>query len=130
QVELVIGMAVLAGRVDDVAAVGMPVRPPVDRLVVGQGPLGGSLGIVHVDLQQIIPLAVAAVDDPLAVGREERAAVVALGVGDPARILAVGVHEVDLGVAVAERGEDDPGAVGRIAGLGVVAGGIGQAHQV
>src|SRR5689334_17451390 len=31
QVELVILMAVPAGRVDDVAAVGVPVRPPVDE---------------------------------------------------------------------------------------------------
>src|SRR5437764_10141076 len=32
QVELVVGMAMLAGRVDDLAAIGMPVRPPVDEL--------------------------------------------------------------------------------------------------
>ena len=66
----------------------------------------------------------------LAVGREEGAAVVALAVGDPARVLAVGVHDVDLGVAVAERREDDALAVGRVAPLGVVAGGVGQADEV
>ena len=52
------------------------------------------------------------------------------GVRDPPRVLAVGVHDVDLGIAVAERGEDDLLAVGRIAPLGVVAGGVGQADEV
>src|SRR5262245_42559129 len=46
QVELVIGVTVPAGRVDDLAAGGMPVRPPVDEFVVGQGPLGGALRVV------------------------------------------------------------------------------------
>ncbi len=104
--------------------------PPVDELVVRQRPLGRALVVIHVDLEQVVALAVAAVDDPLAVRREERAAVVALGVGDPSRVLAVRVHDVDLAVAVAERREDDLRPVGRIASLGVVARRVGQAHEV
>ena len=55
----------------------------------------------------------AAEDDLRAVGREERPAVGPDTVGQPLHVAAVGVHRVDLHVAVAHAGEDDP-AVGPI----------------
>ena len=48
-----------------------------------------------------------AIDDLLAVAGEEGAAVVARAVGETHHVLAVGVHPVELEVAVAGRGEDD-----------------------
>ena len=63
------------------------------------------------------------VDDPLAVVGEEGAAVVAGRVGHALHVRAVGVHRVELEVAVARGREDDRLAVGRDRGLGVVPGG-------
>src|SRR5262249_42719582 len=74
-------------------------------------------------LQVVLLLAVAAKDDALAVGREERPAVVAAGrIGQLPDIAAVGVHDVELEVLLAGaiRAEDDVPAVGRIGTLGVV----------
>ena len=84
-------------------------------------------------------------DDPLAVGREERPAVVARHAGQPLLARAVGAHDVNLGevaridlellllgggerpvIRVAHRREHDPLAVGRVAALGVVAARVGQ----
>src|SRR5271165_2127006 len=62
-VELVVRVAVLAGRVDDVDSVGVPIGAPVDEFVLGQRPLGRALGIVDVDLKQVVALSVASVDD-------------------------------------------------------------------
>ena len=57
---------------------------------------------------------------PLAVGREERAAVVARGVRQPADVGAVDVHRVELEIAILERREDNCLAVGRERSLGGV----------
>jgi hypothetical protein len=48
-----------------------------------------------------------AIDDLLAVAREEGAAVVAGSVRQTHDVLAVGIHAIELEVAVAIRGEDD-----------------------
>ena len=64
---------------------------------------------------------VRAVHDELAVGREERSAVIAEGVGQPAQAGAVGAHRVDVEIAVPQRGEDDRAAVGRQRAFRVVA---------
>jgi hypothetical protein len=62
--------------------------------------------------------------------REEGAAVVAGLVGEAADVGAVGVHGVDVDVAVAGGGEDDLRAVVRDGGLGVVPGVVREAAQV
>src|SRR5208337_3992317 len=102
----------MAGRINNVSVVGMPERPPVHEVVVRERSLGGSCGVIDVDLEQIVALAIAPVDDPLAVGREERAAVIALGLDDPTGVLAVRIHDVNIGVSIAKRGEDNLLAVG------------------
>src|SRR5262249_16766511 len=99
-------------------------RPLHPVEVLGQLPLVLAVGVDHVQLQVVLLLAVAAEDDALAVGREERAAVVALrGVRQLADVGAVAVHDVQLEIllAAAVGAEDDLLAVGRVAALGVVA---------
>src|SRR5262249_12432846 len=85
-----------------------------------------AVGVDDVDLQMVLLLAVAAEDHALAVGREERAAVVAArGPGQLPHVLAVGVHDVQLEVLrpAPVGAEDDVLGVGRVRALGVVAGG-------
>ena len=84
-----------------------------------------------------------------AVGREERAAVIADGVREPPLAGAVGAHDVDLRevaridlellllggrqrpvVGIAHRREHDPLPVGRVAGLGVVAARVRQPREL
>ena len=62
------------------------------------------------------------VDDLLPVGRIERAAIVARGGGQSDNIAAIGIHRIDVEVAIAGRGEDDAAAIGREGRLGIVAG--------
>jgi len=69
-------------------------------------------------------------DDVRAVGREERAAVVARRRGEAADVRPVGVHAVEIEIAVARRGKDHRAvhrADGRLGVIGVV---IGQPLQV
>ena len=100
----------------------------------------GAVRLHRPDVGDEPGLVEAAPDDPLAVVREERPAVVAGHVGQPLLARAVGAHDVDLGevarvllellllrvgqravVGVAHRREHDPLAVGRVAAFGVVA---------
>ncbi len=104
--------------------------------------LVGAVQIHRPDVGDQAAFVEAPPDDALAVGREERAAVVARNAGQPADAGAVGVraHDVDLAevarvglelllfgggelpvVRVARGREDDPLTVGRVACLGVVA---------
>jgi hypothetical protein len=53
-----------------------------------------------------------AVHDEPTVPREERPAVVARTIGEARHPRAVGVHHVQVEVAIAERGEDDTPAIG------------------
>src|SRR6185295_18026479 len=68
-------------------------------------------------------------DDALAVGVEEGAAVVAGRAGQAADVLAVGVHPVEIDVAVAYRREHDRAVLAAHRPLGVVAGRVGQLAQ-
>ncbi len=128
-VQLVVSVAVTAGGVDEVVVVGVPVWAPVDVLVVGElvffghtrdvalG-VGGEVG--DENLQQVVVIAVGAVDEAFAVGGEEGAAIVAGMVGDLDWGGAVGVHDVDIAIGGAEGAEDDPFAVGGECAFGVV----------
>ena len=71
-----------------------------------------------------------AIDDLLAVVRPEWTTVVAEFVRQPAHVLAVGVHRVDVEIAVAHRSEDELLAVERDRRFGVVAGRVGQLLQI
>src|SRR5207245_10733653 len=91
EIELVVGVAVGAGGVDQVFAEGMPVGSPVDVGVVGQlvllgcaGDLAGGIEgeISHEDLEQVVGVAIGAINQALAVRGEKWAAVVAGGGGD------------------------------------------------
>src|SRR5262249_668230 len=83
-----------------------------------------------VDLQPLGLFAVAAENDPLAVGRDERPAVVAGSVGELSHAGAVGIHHKDVGVAVAVAAECDQLAVLRIGPFRVVVLGVGQPAEV
>ena len=69
-------------------------------------------------------------DDLRAVRIEERAAVVARRVREPLHVLAVGVHPIELDVAVAEAREDDRAVLPADRRLGVVARRVGETHDV
>src|SRR5579863_5602001 len=73
---------------------------------------------------------VGAVDDPLAIGREGWAAVVAEFVRELLYVAAVGVHGVDVEIAVANGGERDLLAVERDCGFGIIAGSVGELLEV
>ena len=82
------------------------ISPRVERLVVGDFRRGlGLLG---------------AIDDFLAVIGKERAAVVAEFVRQLADVAAVGVHGVNIEIAIARGGEDDFLAVAADGRLGIV----------
>jgi hypothetical protein len=68
---------------------------------------------------------VGAIDDPLAVGRVVRAAVVAEFVRELLDVGAVGVHGIDIEVAMAQGREDDLFSVNRNGCFGVVARRVG-----
>ena len=61
-----------------------------------------------------------AIHDPLAVGREERPAVVSNLLRQPTGVGPIQIHRVDIQIPVTHRGPDDRLAVGRDRGLGVV----------
>src|SRR5271157_1305140 len=63
-----------------------------------------------------------AIDNPLAVGRPERATIIAEDMGEPLCVATVCVHDVEVQIAIARRGEDDLLAVAGERRLGVVAG--------
>src|SRR5207244_3053328 len=104
----------------------MPIRGPENPIVVvGEGAFAAAVHVDDVKLQVVLLLAVAAKDNALAVGREERSAVVAAGgARELPHVAAVGVHDVQLEVLLTRAigAEDDLLAVGRIGAFGVVAG--------
>ena len=132
----------------DVLAGDVHVRRPAHRLEVGDLLGVGAVGVHRPDVGDEPLLVEAAPQDLLAVGGEERAAVVAGGRGEPPLAAAVGLHDVDLGepagvgrqlfllglrqrmvIARARRREHDPLPVGRVPGFGVVAAHVGQPGQ-
>ena len=136
----------LVGGEDRVMARGVEVRCPGHRDEIREAAHVGAIRAHGVDVGVQPFLVEAAPDDSFAVDREERAAVVAGGFGQPRLVAAVGVHDVDLAevggigfqalavflrqalrrVGAAQRCEDDPCAVGGIGSLGVVARCVGQ----
>ena len=118
----------------------MPVRREVGAADIGDLALVRAVGVHHMDFElprpqqplrqeaQVVvgfgPLfrVVRPPHDPLAVGREEGAAVVAGPVGEPPHVGTVRRHRIEVEVAVAGAGEDDAVAHGREGRLGVVAG--------
>ena len=91
QVQLIIRWAEHAGRIDDVPAIGVPIGLPVDVRVIGELRLGCQTGDVAIriereradkNLQQIVELAIASIDESLPVRREKGVAVIAGGLGD------------------------------------------------
>ena len=125
-----LGIGVVGAGPDDVRLGRMPVGGPVHAHVVGQRHVVLAVDADGVDLQEAFLLAVAAKDHPLAVGRDERSAVVAGRVGQLPHVGAVGVHHVQVGIAVAVAAKGDLLAVGRIGAFGVVALGVGELLQV
>ena len=69
---LLVALAVAAGGIDDRLAVGMPVRSPVDELIVRQLSLVFPVCIDHEQLQQIVALPVGAKNDPHSIRADER----------------------------------------------------------
>src|SRR5690349_21048454 len=108
---------------------GMPVRPPVDALRVGELLFVFAVDSDDINLQPFGLFAVAAKNDPLLIGRNERAAVIAGGIRDLTNVRAVGIHQIDVGVAVAIAAKGDELAVFGIDPFGVVAGRVGQAAE-
>ena len=120
-------------------AVGMPGRREVGAAEFGHLPEVRAVAVHHEELERrrtpepflqqaaiLVELCAgaeqaAAERDLLAVPREERSAVGPGPVRQPAHVRAVGLHRIDLHVAVADAGEHDQ-AVRRDRGLGVVAG--------
>ncbi len=114
------------GDLAGLAAVG--VGGPDLELGGAHQPLGEQAAVV-VELGLVLRPR-GAPDDLRAVGGEEGAAVVAGGVGQPPHVPAVGVHAVEVEVAVARRGEDQRAVLGADGGLGVVGVVVGQADGV
>lgn len=108
----------------DVAAVGQEPWAPVDGLVLGQLLFSCSFNVIDIELQQVVAGTVAAVNDFLAIRREERTTVIAFFSSNPARVGTIRIHDINLGIAIAERCENNMLAVRRIASLSVVAWGI------
>ena len=106
--------------------VGRPAHPPARR----DRHIAGAVGLHDVDLEQILLDPIGAVGDPGAVRREERAAVVPRRIGQLPHVSAIGIHDVDVGVAVPVADEEDLLAVRRERALGVVALLGGQADEV
>ena len=124
--EVVVGpsrrVGVVRRRVDDVLAVLVPIRRPVDPLVVVRERLfAGAVRVDRVNLEAILLLAIGAEDDFRAVGREERPAVVAVECGrELLGTGAVRVHDEQLHVARVARAVDDLLPVGGVTPLGRV----------
>src|SRR5688500_6539495 len=98
----------------------MPIRAPVHPFGVRQSRFILPVYADDVKLQPIGLFAVAAEDDPLAVGRDERPTVVAWRVGKLPHVAAVGIHDVDVGIAISIAGERDLLAIPGVRPLGVV----------
>ncbi len=71
-----------------------------------------------------------AIDDLFAVAGEEGAAIVAGSVRQAHDVLAVGVHAVELEIAIARRGEDDRAVEGADRRLGIVGVVVGQLREL
>src|SRR5262245_25129518 len=85
---------------NDVRLARMPIRPPVDALGVRQGSLVLAVDANYIELQPFRLLPIAAEDYPLAIGRDKRPAVIARGIGELFHIRSIGVHEIDIGIAI------------------------------
>src|SRR4051812_18048786 len=124
-----VGVGMIGAAPDDELLRRMPVRSPVDAGGIRERGLVLTVDAGDIDLQPFGLFAVAAEDDPFAVGRNERTAVVAGGVGELPHVGAVGIHDIDVGVAIAVAAKGDLLAVFRVGSFGVVAGDVGQAAE-
>ena len=85
-----------------------------------------AIGPHHMNLEHVFFQAVGPVGDPLAVGREEGTTVVARLVGQLPHSGAIGIHHIDVGIAVAIADKQNLPAVGGEGAFGVVAGSVGE----
>ena len=85
----------------------------------------GVIGFLLIRLRMI-----SAIDDLLAVVRPEWTTIVTEFVRQPAHVLAVGVHRVDVEIAVTHRSENEFLAVERDRCFRVVAGRVGQLFRI
>ncbi len=116
---------------DQVVAAGVKIRCPAHRTQVCHGMLIGAIDIHHHDLGCETILAESAPADLAAIGREERATIIARLIGQATNIAAVSLHHVEfhcpsridveqlllflsqlVGVARAIGGKDDPLSIG------------------
>src|SRR5208283_4704168 len=147
EIAAVFGISLIGGE-DDALAIGQEIRGEIRRAVASDLVLVGAIGVHHPDFEVagtdqalreevlvVLDLLgrlrmLGAVDDFLAVVRPKRAAIIAEFVGELLHIAAVGVHGVNVQVAIAGGGENDVLAVARDGGFCVVARGMGQLPQV
>ncbi len=138
EIELAASRGLVVGREDDPLAVRVPVGREVGAPQMGDLMRVAPVGVGHPELQVAGPHQpllqklevvggirgrlgiLGAPEDFGTVGAEERTAVIAHSVGDPADIAPVGVHGIQLDVAVLGAGKDQPLAVGRGRGFRVV----------
>jgi len=87
----------IGSGINDMLVVRMPVRPPLHpRLIVCQGAFTCSIGIDDIKLQLVFGLAIASENHALAIGREERPAVVAARCfGQLAHTGTISIHDED-----------------------------------
>ncbi len=140
------GIAVVGGEDHSLAAGeegrgeggGVEVGELARLAAVGVGGPDLELARPHQPARQELPVVVelgphrprGAPDDLPAVGREVGAAVVARGVGQPLDVAAIGIHPVELEIAVTVGGEDQRAVLGADGRLGVVGGVLGQPPEV
>ena len=130
---------VVVGCEDDPLAVGRECRAKAGRAQIGDLFLAAAIGLHDPDFKrcgpnQILPKQflvvcniffalrmVRAIDDPLAVRRKRRTTVVAEFVGQLFHVLAIGIHRVNIEIAIAHRSEHDLLPVERNRRFGIVA---------
>src|SRR5438552_11036606 len=105
-------MACGAGGVNQPPAVVSPDRAPVDVAIVSElifaldaddfaGVVEGQVG--DEQLQQAVAMAIGAIADALAIGREERSAIIAFGLNDPGFLFGLEIGDEQVALARFER---------------------------
>lgn len=133
---------------DDAPTVRMEEGGEVRRTVVRDLALARTVGVHDIDLQayrakgaffeqrlEIGELGhragmMRAIDDALAIAGEEGAAVITGRARQTPDVATVGIHDVDVGIAIAHRGEDDLLPIRGDRGLRIIAGRIGELPQI
>src|SRR5450755_3731263 len=105
-----------AGAVDDVYTIGVPRGAQVHVVVVGERAFVGHTGdftalierkIADKNLAEVVGVAVAAKDQVFAIRAERCLPVVAGGFGQLDQMRSIGVHDIQIVVAIAGGGEAD-----------------------